>query len=466
MSLRDRRTRVFEAAVDALVYVLAVVVAVRVAVDGGPRWPLGVALAVAVAGIHLAGCVPTRRHGRAAAVWFAGLVAVWIALVVVDVAGVYLGFALFFVALDRFAARAAVAVVAGLTAVVVIAELVHQPSLGAAAVVGPVIGAVVAVVMGLGYRSLERENDARRTLIAELHRTQDELAVAEHGRGVLEERERLAREIHDTVAQGLASIVILLGATDQELRQGDHESALEHIAQARDTARHDLDEARRFVRELAPVALDGASLTEALEQLCAQTTRLGGPAVAFAVSGPPHALPPAHELALLRVAQSALANTVAHADARQGRVTLTYLADGVALDIHDDGCGFDPTAPRPGPSATAPATRATGATASGTTAEPAPAHGGFGLVAMRQRVDALGGTFTVESAPGEGTVIAVNLPAELPAGPAGVTAPPSPAPPRPLDPRSTHATTDASGHAPRDATTGDAAGRSVAGTRP
>jgi signal transduction histidine kinase len=321
--------------------------------------------------------------------------------------------------------------------------------------------------MGLGYRSLERENEARRTLIAELHRTQDELAVAEHGRGVLEERERLAREIHDTVAQGLASIVILLGATDQELRQGDHASALSHIAQARDTARHDLDEARRFVRELAPVALDGASLPEALEQLCAQTTRLGGPVVAFAVSGPPHALAPAHELALLRVAQSALANTVAHADAGQGRVTLTYLADGVALDIHDDGRGFDPTASRPAPSATPAATQAAG----GTTAEPA-AHGGFGLVAMRQRVEALGGTFTVESAPGEGTVIAVNLPAELPAGPAGaagppaVAGPPAPMSPRSLDARPTDATTDAATDATSDPTTADPAGRSVAGTRP
>lgn len=457
----DRGARVFEVGSDALVYVLAAIVMGRVLLDGGPLPALAAALAVGVAVVHGVGTALGGRHGRAAQLWFAGSVAVWIALVAVDVAGVYLAFGLFFVALDRFPTRAAVGIVAAMTAVTAVAELVHQPSLGIASVIGPGIGAVVAVAMGLGYRSLEHENEQRRALIAELHQAQADLAAAEHARGVLEERERLAREIHDTVAQGLASIVILLGATDQELRAGHVDAAIGHVDQARSTARTNLDEARRFVRALAPPALDGATLEQALQQLAAASTAAGGPEVTAIVSGPPRPLPALVEVALLRVAQSALANMAAHAEAGHGQITLSYLPDEVSLDIHDDGRGFDPgslgAAPR--------------------------GDGGFGLVAMRQRVDALGGTFTVETAPGEGTVIAVNLPAQLPAAPAGATEPPAVGePPVPIPPRSpddltsdpsseptTDPTTDpasAPSSDPTTATTADVAGRSVAGTRP
>jgi len=398
--LPARSSRAFERGIDALVYALAAVVAVRVTTDGGSRPALAATLTLAVAAVYTAGTFPIRRHSRAAAVWFAVLVAAWVALVVVDITGVYLAFALFFVALDRFRPRVAVLLVTAMTAAVALAEILQQPSLGAPAVIGPVIGAAVAVAMGLGYRSLEHENEQRRALLEELHQTQSELALAEHTRGVLEERERLAREIHDTVAQGLASIVILLGATGEELRGDNTDAALDHVDQARATARANLDEARRFVRALAPVALDGATLEDALERLCADTSVPGHLKVRYATTGTRYPLSPDTEVAVLRVAQSALANVTAHSGARHGRVTLTYMPDGITLDIHDDGHGFDPDTveQRRGPDS------------------------GFGLVTMQQRVEALGGTLTIESAPGEGAVIAAAIPTSAPAPTPGTNA--------------------------------------------
>ncbi|MEU2185229.1 sensor histidine kinase, partial [Streptomyces thermolilacinus] len=117
-----------------------------------------------------------------------------------------------------------------------------------------------------------------------------------------------------------------------------------------------------------------------------------GPRVRFSLSGTPVPLPTPYEVALLRIAQSALANTVRHAAARRAEVTLTFMDASVTLDVVDDGCGFDPAVCVPS------------------------ADGGFGLPAMRARADSLGGTFAVESAPGQGTAVAVTLPLPLAPG--------------------------------------------------
>jgi signal transduction histidine kinase len=143
-----------------------------------------------------------------------------------------------------------------------------------------------------------------------------------------------------------------------------------------------LAEARRFVAALAPPALDGSSLADALERLCATTSAQHPVIVRFHLTGDPSPLPGAHEAALLRIAQSALANTVRHAHARTADVTLSYLGDQVAVDVVDDGTGFDP--------------------AGGGT--------GFGLTSMQARAKSLGGTFAVESSPGQGTALAARLP--------------------------------------------------------
>lgn len=167
------------------------------------------------------------------------------------------------------------------------------------------------------------------------------------------------------------------------------EAAERYIGQARQTSVDNLAEARRFVAALTPPALEGTTLAGALERLCATTSTQHPLTARFRLTGEPVPLSTAHEVALLRIAQSALSNTVRHAHATTAEVTLSYLDDEVALDVVDDGTGFDPTR--------LPA--------------PDPATGGFGLAAMRARTHALGGTLSIESAPGRGSALAAQLPA-------------------------------------------------------
>jgi signal transduction histidine kinase len=270
----------------------------------------------------------------------------------------------------------------------------HQGGLTAPMVLGPVLGAAVAVATVLGYQALYRESEARRRLIDELTAARADLAAAEHAGGVLAERERLAREIHDTLAQGLSSIQLLLRAAERAL-PGRPDSALGHVQQARQAAVDNLAEARRFVRDWTPPGLEVAgSLPAALEQLCATTAETSGLAVHASLSGVPIELPAAQETALLRIAQAALTNAVQHGRPSRVELTLSYMGTDVALDVVDDGTGFDPELVVP------PGRRSDGT--------------GFGLAAMRARARALAGTLVVESAPGEGTAVAATLP--VPAG--------------------------------------------------
>jgi signal transduction histidine kinase len=204
---------------------------------------------------------------------------------------------------------------------------------------------------------------------------------------VLEERERPAREIHDTLAQGLSSINLLLQAADQEW-DSRPEKAREHARTAAATARDGLEEVRRVVRDLAPAELDGAGPTGALPSALRRVAAQAGPGlvVEVRVDGSPLALPVDVAAGLERSARGALANVREHARADRVVVTLTYHPDEVVLDIHDDGRGFDPRQVRP----------------SGTR--------GRGLAGMRDRASSLGGVAHVESAPGEGTTVSVHLP--------------------------------------------------------
>ncbi len=252
----------------------------------------------------------------------------------------------------------------------------------------------MAVATVLGYQALYRESERRRRLIEELISTRAELAAAERHAGTLAERERLAREIHDTLAQGLSSIQLLLRAAQRALPE--HAPAAGHIERARRAAQDNLAEARRFVRALTPPDLERqGSLAAALRRLSEQSTSVDGPSVHCTVSGTPVPLPTPYEVALLRIAQSALANTVRHAAAGRAEITLTFMDDSVTLDVVDDGTGFAPPPGGPSP----------GLSADG---------GGFGLPAMRARAESLGGTFAVESSPGQGTAVAVTLPLPSP----------------------------------------------------
>ncbi|WP_431983294.1 sensor histidine kinase [Streptomyces qinglanensis] len=348
-----------------------------------------VAVALLLAAAYAAGPLlpAVGRSRRAAAGWLAALGAVWLGLLALSPDGVWVAFPLYFLQLHLLPRRGGLAAVTATTAAAVGAFAAHQGAFTVATALGPALGAAVAVAVVRGYQALYRESEQRRRLIEELTATRADLATAQHAAGVLEERERLAREIHDTLAQGLSSIQLLLRAAERAL-PGRPQAAGAYVGQARRAAVDNLAEARRFVAALAPPALEGGTLAGALERLCATVSARHPLSVGFHLTGRPVLLPASHEAALLRVVQSALSNTVSHAGATRAEVTLSYLGEHVAVDVVDDGSGFDPD----------------GLPAS------APDTGGFGLPAMRARTDALGGSLIVESAPGSGAALAAQLP--------------------------------------------------------
>jgi len=384
-----------------LVTVLGAVVAVRALLPGGGGHGVGVVvltgiwLAVYFAGTELprrvasgapAGTARSRAvpgaawDARRAGLWLATLTVLWLALLGLTPDAVYLAFGLFFLYLHLLPRPWNLVAVVLATAVGVIGFAAHRGwSVGA--VVGPVLGALVAIGIGLGYQALYREAVERERLIDELLGTRAILAERERTAGKLAERERLAKEIHDTVAQGLSSIQLLLHAAEQAAP--DH-PALDRIRLARETAAEDLAETRRLIDELSPAALDGQSLAEALARIC-DRARSAALSTQLLVEGEPERLPMPVEAALVRIAQSAVANVVQHAGAARMRVTLTYDDTDVHLDIVDDGIGIDPAVLR------------------------GPRAGAFGLAAMRSRVEQQGGRMTIESEPGH-TAVTVSFP--------------------------------------------------------
>jgi signal transduction histidine kinase len=218
--------------------------------------------------------------------------------------------------------------------------------------------------------------------LAENQRLQAQLVAQARDAGVRDERERMAREIHDTLAQGLTGVITQLQAADQSAH--DPVANRRHLDNAAALARESLAEARRSVHALAPGALERGRLPDALDDLVRSWAQLQEiPATAVLPETAVH-LPAQTEVALLRVAQEALANVARHAGATRVGVTLSLLDDRVVLDVRDDGRGFDPHTP------------------AGTAS--------FGLTVMRQRVDQLGGTLAVESSPGHGTAVSATIP--------------------------------------------------------
>jgi signal transduction histidine kinase len=207
--------------------------------------------------------------------------------------------------------------------------------------------------------------------------------------GVSSERQRLAQEIHDTLAGAFTSIVMKLEAAEESLGS-DPSSVQRFLDQARGIARESLGEARRLMWALRPESLERSSLSEALTNLAERWSEECGIDASATVTGTPHSLTTDIEVALMRVAQEALTNCRKYAQARQVTLTLSYMNNLVALNVQDDGVGFDPTEPHPDSSD--------------------QSTGGFGIMGMRERVEQLRGTLLVESAFGEGTTLMVAIP--------------------------------------------------------
>ncbi|MGW7265138.1 sensor histidine kinase [Streptomyces sp. NPDC054842] len=332
------------------------------------------------------------RDGGRLGAWALGrpaaVVAVWMVLVVLAPSFAWCAVPLFYTGLRVLPERAALALVAVLTGFVVAAQLRLAGSFDPNLLLAPPAVAAIATAV---FLQRERQNVRQRLLIEDLVRTRRELAASERREGTLAERQRLSMEIHDTLAQGLSSQRMLLQAADL-VWESDPVKARAHVRTAESVTEHNLDEARRFVHDLAPSDLaGGGDLAQALRALAARESheRLTVQVrVDDAGDGP--RLPERVRSALLRIAQGALANVREHSGARTATLTLTLLDDRVVLDVADDGRGFVPGEPP----------------ASGSGAR------GHGVPAMRARLRRLGGTLTVESAPGEGAVLSAAIPLE------------------------------------------------------
>ena len=243
-------------------------------------------------------------------------------------------------------------------------------------------------------RSAEREQMVRRLreTIRENEGLHAQLLVQAREAGVLDERRRIAREIHDTLAQGFVGIITQLQAAERSGAGGEQRTRVDNALRL---ARENLTEARRSVDALGPAPLESAALPEALSDLTSRWSRLHGVRADFTATGEVRPLHDEVAAALLRTVQEALANVAKHAGAERVGVTLSYMEDVVALDVRDDGVGFEP--------ARQPSPRLNGAFDG--------ARGGFGLTSMRQRVAGLSGILEIESASGAGTAISVVVPA-------------------------------------------------------
>jgi signal transduction histidine kinase len=236
--------------------------------------------------------------------------------------------------------------------------------------------------------------------------------------GVLDERQRMAGEIHDTLAQGLTGIITQLQAGAEAA--DDPAERRRHYDAATSLARESLSEARRSVHALRPEPLERARLAEALAGIAERWSALHAIPVHVTTTGTAPALRPEAELALLRTAQEALANAAKHAAATRVDLILSFMAGDVVLDVRDDGGGFNPASVGSREPAYAASLARGGVEGSGEV-EGSGGAGGFGLVAMRQRIEGVAGTLRVESAPGAGTTISASVPVQ-PTEPAGETA--------------------------------------------
>lgn len=210
-----------------------------------------------------------------------------------------------------------------------------------------VVAVLVASMVGLLVRTISDQNDQRKVMIAKLALLAEEnaglqarLLAGARDAGVLQERHRMAREIHDTVAQGLTAILTQLEAAGETL--DDQRATRARVDTVRTLARRSLTEARRSVQALRPAPLEEAQLEAALHDVAARWTETSGVPASVSVTGDPRPLHTEVEATLLRVAQEALANVAKHATAGRAGLTLSYMEDVVALDVRDDGAGFTP----------------------------------------------------------------------------------------------------------------------------
>ena len=319
-------------------------------------------------------------HGRAARWWLYGLTLLWGGLLALSSEFVWLSFPLLLLAGHLLRTGWSALYAAVVLTAAILAPVLHAAPFTFAHLAGPLLGGGFALAVSLGYDALLRDAVERERLIDSLLQAheetaalQDELARTHHEAGAARERTRLARDLHDTIAQELSSVSLLA-------RTGDPE----RLAQIDALAQHSLSGLRRIVAALDPAELEDTALSAALGRLLEALAAETGIRVVLDVDEGMPPLPTPVEVTFLRVAQSALANVRRHAQAGSVRVSLTADGNRVRLTITDDGVGFDPAAIAPG----------------------SPS---YGLVAMRSRLRELGGDLDVDSTPGDGTTLRAEV---------------------------------------------------------
>jgi signal transduction histidine kinase len=219
----------------------------------------------------------------------------------------------------------------------------------------------------------------RAELLAALQASRQELRRLHREAGAHSERERLSHEIHDTIAQGLSSIVMLLDGAEAVIEEpgASPKPLRKYLQQAQLTARENLEETRSLVAGLRPSVLAAGSLPEALERVVQRAGENGGFAASMRCYGTARPLPASVDVVLVRIAQESLSNATRHASAERVDVELHFDDNEVRLLVRDDGKGFEPNL----------------------------VSSGFGLVGMRERAAELGGRMWITSEPGAGTTV-------------------------------------------------------------
>ena len=385
-------------AIDSGVTVLAVSL-VLVSLLALARMPLNeallhIVLVTAFSFLLFYGMVEMPRWGTLGKlVWLSAVTAVWISDMTISPVAIDWVFLLFFVSLRAFNDWRGLLFVAIDLAIAIIFQIPTGLTLGG--IMGPALSAVVVVAINYAFTTIGRVSRERLLLIDELLSTREQLAESEREAGVAQERERLAHEIHDTVAQNLSSIQMLLHAAERDLgnldvAEEELEQPLRRMEAARRAASNNLAETRAMIAALTPAGLREASISEALERIAADFAHASDMDIQVETHGEPQKLPMRVEAGLLRIAQGAVSNAVQHSGASRVRVTLTHEPEEIRLDVVDNGVGFDVAAQAGKPAGL----------------------GHLGLDAMRSRAAELGGELTIESAPGGPTAISVAVPVD------------------------------------------------------
>ncbi|EMR00145.1 two-component sensor histidine kinase [Paeniglutamicibacter gangotriensis Lz1y] len=399
----ERRTsnttiRSMQFGLHLLTAALVVISAIRAVLSGAPL-ALAVGSAVVISCWYLAGVLMAGRVQRTsmAGWWLLGLALLWIGAVTASAEFLWLAFSLWLLAGYILPWRWAVAFSIVVYAMVAAAPILEFGSTTFASAIGPLLGGVFALSIARGYVELVQDLRERQALVvslthaqAEMTALQEELAQTQRISGALEERTRISRDIHDTIAQGLSSISLLATAAVENAQIQQMPRTLQQVDAL---ARDNLADVRRIVAALAPAELEEGALAGALGRMLERLSAETGLRTEVRVDEGMPALPTTVEVALLRTAQSALANVRQHAEATRVVVNLADAGNSVRLDIVDDGHGFDVLA----------WDRAfEGLGESGA--------GGYGMHSMRARLRELGGGLDVESRPGEGVALSAHVP--------------------------------------------------------